>query len=50
MKKKSYIQNEYEKVFDCESPFSDKTTFQIIKTFYLGERLKLILLKVGSKT
>ena len=43
MKKNSYIQNEYKKVYGSKSPFSDELTFQIVKMFYLGEKLKLKL-------
>jgi hypothetical protein len=41
MKTSSYIQKEHEKIYGDKSPFSDDITFHIVKTFYLGERLKL---------
>ncbi len=40
-RKDTYIQKEHEKIFGDKSPFSDRTTFQIVKTYYLGEILKL---------
>ncbi len=41
MKKNNYIQDEHKKIYGDKSPFSDFVTFQIVKMFYLGERLKL---------
>ena len=40
-KKDSYIQKEHVKIFGDKSPFSDRITFHIVKTHYLGELLKL---------
>jgi len=40
-KKNSYIQKEHEKIFGDKSPFSDRITFHIVKTHYLGEMLRL---------
>lgn len=48
-KNNSYIQNEYKKIFGEKSPFTDPTTFQVVKTFFLGERLKLIYKRIGGK-
>lgn len=48
-KNNSYIQNEYKKIFGKKSPFTDPTTFQVVKMFFLGERLKLIYKRIGGK-
>jgi hypothetical protein len=41
-RKDTYIQKEHEKIFGDKSPFSDRITFHIVKTHYLGEIFKLI--------
>jgi len=42
-RKVSYIQKEYKKIYGSKSSFSDELTFQIVRMFYLGEKLKLKL-------
>ena len=37
----NYIQKEFKKIYGSETCFSDETTFQIVKVFYLGEKMKL---------
>jgi len=45
-RKSTYIQKEHEKIFGDKSSFSDYTTFHIVKTYYLGEILKLKSIKL----
>jgi hypothetical protein len=40
-RKATYIQKEFKKIYGYEPPWTDYTTFQLVKTHYLGEILKL---------
>jgi len=46
MKKMNYIQAEFKKVYGYETPWTDDTTFHIVKTHYLGEILRLSFKKL----
>jgi hypothetical protein len=46
MKKVNYIQSEFKKIYGYETPWTDDTTFQIVKIHYLGEILKLSFKKL----
>lgn len=48
-RKDTYIQKEHEKVFGNKSPFTDQTTFHIVKMFYLSEIFKLRIEKNKRK-
>jgi hypothetical protein len=48
-RKNTYIQKEFKKIYGGKSPFNDHVTFHIVKTYYLGEILKLKSTKLGRR-
>lgn len=45
-RKDTYIQKEFKKIYEYETPWTDDTTFQIVKIHYLGEILRLSFRKL----
>jgi len=41
-----YIQTEFKKIYGYETPWTDDTTYQLVKIHYLGELLKISIRKL----